>query len=195
MTTGEGGVITTEGFESAYQMRRFRNHGITSDHFERAQQGSWLYEMVELGYNYRLNDFQCALGTSQLTRLPRWLERRRAIASLYDTALAELPGVMPQRVCSDVQHAYHLYVIRLDCSSFESRIGHGFSPRCAPKASALMSTICPSICILTTANASAPVPGFAPRQKRRTRRFCRCPFFQAWTMRMSMTLSRLFGRS
>jgi perosamine synthetase len=114
MTTGEGGVITTEGFEAAYQMRRFRNHGITSDHFERAQQGSWLYEMVDLGYNYRLNDFQCALGTSQLTQLPSWIERRRAIASLYNTVLADLPGIMPQRVCSDVQHAYHLYVVRID---------------------------------------------------------------------------------
>ena len=65
MTNGEGGVITTERFEAAYQMRSFRNHGITSDHFERAKQGSWLYEMVYL-YNYRLNDFQCVLGTQWL---------------------------------------------------------------------------------------------------------------------------------
>jgi perosamine synthetase len=114
MTTGEGGVITTAGFEAAYQMRRFRNHGITSDHFERAQQGSWLYEMVDLGYNYRLNDFQCALGTSQLKQVTRWLQRRRAIASRYDAVLADLPGIKPQRICREVQHAYHLYVVRLD---------------------------------------------------------------------------------
>ena len=67
MTNGEGGVITTERFEAAYQMRSFRNHGITSDHFERAQQGSWLYEMVDL-YNYRLNGFQCVLGTQPCYR-------------------------------------------------------------------------------------------------------------------------------
>jgi perosamine synthetase len=114
MTTGEGGVITTEGFEIAHQMRRFRNHGITSDHFEREQQGSWLYEMVDLGYNYRLNDFQCALGISQLRRLSHWLERRQAIAARYDEVLAGRPEVMKQRVRSEVRHAYHLYVIRID---------------------------------------------------------------------------------
>jgi perosamine synthetase len=114
MTTGEGGVITTQGFETAYQLRRFRNHGITSDHFERAEQGSWLYEMVDLGYNYRLSDFQCALGISQLKQLRAWLERRQIIATRYDAALADLPGVWPQRIRPDVGHAYHLYVIRLD---------------------------------------------------------------------------------
>jgi len=67
MTNGEGGVITTERFEAAYQMRSFRNHGITSDHFQRAQQGSWLDEMVDLS-NYRHNDFQCALGTQPYYR-------------------------------------------------------------------------------------------------------------------------------
>ena len=113
MTTGEGGVVTTEGFETAHLMRRFRNHGITSDHFEREQQGSWLYEMVDLGYNYRLNDFQCALGISQLNRLSHWVERRQAIASRYDQVLAGFPEVMTQRVRSEVRHAYHLYVVRI----------------------------------------------------------------------------------
>jgi perosamine synthetase len=114
MTTGEGGMITVESFELAYQMRRFRNHGVSSDHYQREQQGSWYYEMVELGFNYRLNDIQCALGLSQLKRLPGWIRRRQEIAHRYDVALSELPAVEPLDVRTDVSHAYHLYVVRLD---------------------------------------------------------------------------------
>ena len=114
MTTGEGGVVTTESFETAHAMRRFRNHGITSDHFQREQLGSWLYEMVELGYNYRLSDIQCALGVSQIKKLAGWVERRRAIARRYDHALVELPAVRPLGVRNDARHAYHLYVVELD---------------------------------------------------------------------------------
>lgn len=114
LTTGEGGMITTASFETAHKLRRFRNHGITSDHFQREQLGSWLYEMVELGYNYRLSDIQCALGLSQLGKLPRWIARRRAIARRYDDAFAQLPGVLPLGVGPLVEHAYHLYVVQLD---------------------------------------------------------------------------------
>lgn len=114
LTTGEGGVVTTESFETAHAMRRFRNHGITSDHFQREQLGSWLYEMVELGYNYRLSDIQCALGASQIKKLASWLDRRRAIARRYDHALAELPAILPLKTHNDARHAYHLYVVQLD---------------------------------------------------------------------------------
>jgi perosamine synthetase len=114
ITTGEGGVITTDDPALATRMRRFRNHGIDSDHRQREQRGSWVYEMNDLGYNYRLTDFQCALGTSQLRKLPAWSERRRAIAARYDEAFAALPSVAPLAVRDGVEHAYHLYVIRLD---------------------------------------------------------------------------------
>jgi len=70
--------------------------------------------MVDLGYNYRITDFQCALGISQLRKLPKFLERRRKIAARYDEAFAELSGINPLAVRSDVLHAYHLYVIRVD---------------------------------------------------------------------------------
>jgi len=79
MTTGEGGMITTESFDSAYRMRCFRNHGVTSDRCQREKQGSWLYDMVELGHNYRLSDVQCALGLSQLSKVSEFVARRRAI--------------------------------------------------------------------------------------------------------------------
>jgi UDP-4-amino-4,6-dideoxy-N-acetyl-beta-L-altrosamine transaminase len=114
MTTAEGGMVTTDGFEIAHRMRCFRNHGVASNHFQREQQGSWLYDMEDLGYNYRLSDLQCALGLSQLKRLAGWIERRRAIADRYNNAFASLPGVKPLALHSGRQHAYHLYVIRLN---------------------------------------------------------------------------------
>lgn len=114
VTSGEGGVITTNDAELARRMRLFRNHGITTDHRQREARGSWFYEMTELGYNYRLTDIQCALGTSQVARLPGWLKRRREIAALYDRLFTELPEVRPLGKAPGAVHAYHLYVVRLD---------------------------------------------------------------------------------
>lgn len=114
LTSGEGGVVTTANVKLAENMRRFRNHGITSDHFQRQERGSWNYDMVELGYNYRLSDLQCALALNQLKRLPDFVERRREIARRYDRALGGLPGWQPLQAHADARHAYHLYVVRID---------------------------------------------------------------------------------
>lgn len=114
IATGEGGMITTDAPELAGRMRLFRNHGIATDHRQREAQGSWFYEMTDLGYNYRITDFQCALGISQLQKLPKFLERRREIATCYDDAFAGLPGINSLTVRPDIIHAYHLYVVRLD---------------------------------------------------------------------------------
>lgn len=114
ITTGEGGMITTDNEKYAKRMRIFRNHGITYDHRGRDAQGPWFYEMVDLGYNYRITDFQCALGMSQLQKLPRWLERRQGIARQYDEAFAGIKGIKPLMVKVDVRHAYHLYVVRIN---------------------------------------------------------------------------------
>lgn len=113
MTTGEGGMITTDNAELAAKMRVFRNHGITSDHRARERAGSWFYEMVELGFNYRLSDIACALGLSQLPKMPAWTEKRQEIARFYDQTFAEVPNVEPLRARDDVSHAYHLYVVRV----------------------------------------------------------------------------------
>ncbi len=113
ITTGEGGVITTDDPALAERLRLLRNHGITSDHRQREAAGSWFYEMVALGYNYRLTDFQCALGQAQLKKLGAWLARRRAIAAHYTTRFADLPQVEPPTVLPDRDPAWHLYVIRL----------------------------------------------------------------------------------
>jgi len=113
-TTGEGGMITTDDRLLAQRMRTFRNHGITSDHRQRAEQGGFFYEMVDLGFNYRLTDFQCALGLSQLPKVPDFVARRQAIAGFYDKAFAGIPGIQPLKVRSAVSHAYHLYIVQLD---------------------------------------------------------------------------------
>jgi perosamine synthetase len=113
ITTGEGGAITTDDELLARRLRTLRNHGVTSDRRERAESGAWFYEMVELGFNYRLTDFQCALGQSQLRKLPAWIERRQEIARLYDAALVHVPGIRRLAARPDVSHAYHLYVVRV----------------------------------------------------------------------------------
>lgn len=114
ITTGEGGVVTTHDRGLSERLRRFRNHGITTDHRTRATAGAWFYEMESLGFNYRLTDIQSALGLSQLGKLDRWIERRRDIARRYDAAFCETETVRPLSVRADVHHAYHLYVVRLD---------------------------------------------------------------------------------
>ncbi|MGH9339479.1 MAG: UDP-4-amino-4,6-dideoxy-N-acetyl-beta-L-altrosamine transaminase [Acidobacteriota bacterium] len=114
ITTGEGGVVTTNDAKLANRLRIFRTHGITSDHSERTQAWSWLYDMVELGFNYRLTDFQCALGLSQLKKLPGWLARRREIAAAYTEAFLECPEIKTPVTLPDREPAWHLYVIRLN---------------------------------------------------------------------------------
>jgi perosamine synthetase len=114
ITTGEGGMATADDAGLAARMRRFRNHGIATDHRQRAEAGTWAYEMTELGYNYRITDFQCALGRSQLRKLPAWLARRRHIAEAYADAFARSLFVEPLRLEAGASHAWHLYVVRLN---------------------------------------------------------------------------------
>lgn len=114
ITTGEGGMVVTNDAKYAEALRRFRNHGISSEARQRQIAGQWVYEMVLLGYNYRLPDFACALGLSQLKRLDENLARRREIAAHYTEAFRGVEGVIPPTVRDDVNPAWHLYPIRLD---------------------------------------------------------------------------------
>jgi perosamine synthetase len=114
LTTCEGGLCTTDDAEMAAHMRRFRNHGIDSDHRKRESQGTFAYDMAELGYNYRLPDVQCALGLAQLARLDGWVAARQTIAGWYEEELAAIPAVTPLKTRADRSNAYHLYVVRLD---------------------------------------------------------------------------------
>jgi perosamine synthetase len=113
LTTCEGGMALTGDADMAAHMRRFRNHGIDSDHRSREKNGTYAYDMRELGYNYRLPDVQCALGMAQLTRLSGWLAARQRIAALYDQALAGLAQVTALKTHKDRTHAFHLYVVKL----------------------------------------------------------------------------------
>ena len=116
ITTGEGGMIVTDSREFAEKLRRFRNHGMSIDHHRRTDMSTWHYEMIDIGYNYRLTDFQCALGIKQLKKIPSWLGKRQLIANLYDEAFANLPTLTPLKTRKHVFHAYHLYVVCLNLS-------------------------------------------------------------------------------
>src|SRR5260221_9158918 len=97
-------------------LRRFHNHGISSEARERQESGQWHYEMVLLGFNYRLTDVACALGLSQLKKLEANLVRRREIAARYTRAFREPPGVVAPSVRPNVNPAGHLYPIRLNAA-------------------------------------------------------------------------------
>ena len=114
VTTGEGGMVTTQRADLAETLRRFRNHGISSEARERQSAGQWQYEMVMLGMNYRLPDINCALGLSQMKRLDENLARRREIAAAYSARLAGFPGLILPTVRADVNPAWYLYAVRVD---------------------------------------------------------------------------------
>lgn len=115
MTTGEGGLVTTEDPELHRRATLFRTHGITRDGISPGpDDGAWYYEMQALGFNYRITDVQCALGLSQLRRLDDWVMRRNALAARYRELLAgedriELPPAAP----AGSLHGYHLFPIRV----------------------------------------------------------------------------------
>jgi perosamine synthetase len=120
LTTGEGGMVTTDSARFADILRKFRNHGISTGARERQREGQWHYEMVLLGYNYRLTDVACALGLRQLTRLRDNLSRRREIAARYTNEMRDLPSIIVPQVRNDVAPAWHLYPIRVDTSKLSA---------------------------------------------------------------------------
>lgn len=114
ITTGEGGVVTTNDPALYRALIRLRSHGITRDPSEMEScEGPWYYEMQGLGFNYRISDFQCALGLSQLERLDAFLQRRREIAAVYDEAFSHEPELILPGTAKGNVSAYHLYVIQL----------------------------------------------------------------------------------
>ncbi|MEO0872595.1 MAG: UDP-4-amino-4,6-dideoxy-N-acetyl-beta-L-altrosamine transaminase [Pseudomonadota bacterium] len=115
VTTGEGGMAMTNDAELARRMVSGRSHGITRDPelLQLEDPGPWYYEQHTLGYNYRMTDINAALGLSQMSRLPAFIERRRAIARSYDEAFADLPVTTPWQL-PEAASAWHLYVVRID---------------------------------------------------------------------------------
>jgi dTDP-4-amino-4,6-dideoxygalactose transaminase len=121
VATGEGGMVTTNDAALADRLRLFRNHGIASSARARALTAQWHYEMVELGYNYRLSDIASALGLSQLRTIDANVARRRQIARRYHQTFADCVHVSCPVERQDVISAWHLYPIRLNLASL--RVG------------------------------------------------------------------------
>ena len=118
LTTGEGGMVTTNDSKLADLLRKFRNHGISSEARDRQREGQWHYEMVLLGFNYRLPDIACALGLQQFARLDSNLARRTQIATRYSSAFREIPGIIVPAVLPQLVLAWHLYPIRFELGQF-----------------------------------------------------------------------------
>lgn len=114
VTTGEGGAALTNDPDLAEAMIKLRSHGITRapELLVRQDEGPWAYEQQLLGFNYRMTDIQAALGTSQMARLPMFIDRRRRLAERYDALLADLPLVLPGRD-ENADSSWHLYIVRV----------------------------------------------------------------------------------
>lgn len=114
IATGEGGMATTNNPELYKKLCHFRTHGITKDPaLLHRNDGGWYYEMQDLGFNYRLTDFQAALGITQLSRADKGLERRQEIAHKYDEAFAAIDSIRTPKRAEDIYHAFHLYIIQV----------------------------------------------------------------------------------
>lgn len=114
ITTGEGGMILTDNPKLYERLKLFRTHGITrEENLLTKNDGPWYYEQRDLGFNYRITDIQCALGTSQMDRLPGFLEKRKKIAEQYNEAFAGNNQIQLPYQKEGCDNAWHLYVIRV----------------------------------------------------------------------------------
>lgn len=117
LTTGEGGMVTTDDESLADRIELMRLHGMNRDALKRySAEGSWRYEIVEAGYKYNLTDIQSAIGLAQLSKCDEMWKRRAEIAQRYDHALSPLDAYDICPTAAHVQHAHHLYVILVDSS-------------------------------------------------------------------------------
>lgn len=123
ITTGEGGIITTNSKELYDRLILFRTHGITRDKefLFNKYEGPWYYEQIDLGYNYRITDIQCALGISQLNKLDKFIKRRKELVKMYNEELCEIDGILLQKEEDFSDTVKHLYIIKLELEKF--RVG------------------------------------------------------------------------
>jgi UDP-4-amino-4,6-dideoxy-N-acetyl-beta-L-altrosamine transaminase len=140
ITGGEGGAITTNSFELYQKLILFRTHGITRNEelMINESEGLWYYEQIELGYNYRITDFQSALLISQLKKLPLFSKRRKEIVKTYNEAFVEMPEIILQEEIAKSDTTPHLYIIQLDLSNLSTGRKEIFDALCA-------ENICPNV--------------------------------------------------
>lgn len=114
ITTGEGGMIMTDNEELYKRLVLFRSHGITRDESMMTRnEGPWFYQQLDLGYNYRITDIQCALGCSQMRKLDKFLKRRRELAERYNNAFIECDNIVIPYQLPDTQSGWHLYIVQV----------------------------------------------------------------------------------
>lgn len=120
ITTGEGGMVTTNSSQLAEKVNELRSHGVTRDvqKMSKEPDGDWFYEQIDLGFNYRMTDIQAALGRSQLKRLNNYISKRHDLAGRYVDLLSNLPVKVPFQH-PDAYSAYHLYPILLDLENLK----------------------------------------------------------------------------
>jgi dTDP-4-amino-4,6-dideoxygalactose transaminase len=115
ITTGEGGAVLTNDSKIDEKVRHLRNHGMTKDPDQlENNHGPWYYEMYEMGYNYRITDFQCALGSSQLKKLDKFVQKRHEIAKKYDESFSNIDYLKIPKTKNFIGHSYHLYPLNFD---------------------------------------------------------------------------------
>lgn len=114
ITTGEGGMIVTDNKEFYQKMMLFRSHGITRDeNLMTRNDGPWFYQQLDLGYNYRITDIQCALGCSQMKKLDRFLARRKEIVARYNEAFADCENIVTPYQLPETESGWHLYIVQV----------------------------------------------------------------------------------
>ncbi len=121
VTTAEGGMITTNSKEIYEKLLLFRTHGITrnKDFMTNKNEGPWYYEQIDLGYNYRITDLQCALGISQMNKLDSFIKRRKELVRMYNEQLFSIDGIILQKEEDFSDTSRHLYIIRLELDKFK----------------------------------------------------------------------------
>lgn len=114
ITTGEGGMIMTDNEELYKRLVLFRSHGITRDNSMMTRnEGPWFYQQLDLGYNYRITDIQCALGCSQMRKLDKFLKRRRELVERYNNSFIECDNIVTPYQLPDTQSGWHLYIVQV----------------------------------------------------------------------------------
>jgi len=121
ITTGEGGVVTTNDKIFYNRLSLFRSHGITRDRrLMHKSSEDWYYEQIELGYNYRITDIQCALGISQLKKADKYISRRKQIAKMYNKAFKEIQGIIIPFQENGCNSSWHLYILQLETEKLKA---------------------------------------------------------------------------
>ena len=121
VTTAEGGIITTNRKDLYEKLLLFRTHGITrnTEFMENKNEGPWYYEQIDLGYNYRITDLQCALGITQMDKLDEFIKRRKELVGMYNEYLSKIDGVIIQKEEEFSDTSRHLYIMKLDLDKFK----------------------------------------------------------------------------